>query len=136
MESIWRQGQVMPHFPPLRGTAKTQVLVIGGGMAGLLCAHRLHQAGVDCCVVEENRIAGGVTGNTTAKITAQHGLIYRKLLKNLGQERAKGYLQANLAALDAFRTLCRDNPCDFEEKDHIVFSRDNRGALEAELAAL
>ena len=51
MESIWRQGQVMPHFPPLRGTAKTQVLVIGGGMAGLLCAHQLHQAGVDCCVV-------------------------------------------------------------------------------------
>ena len=70
MESIWRQGQVMPHFPPLRGTVKTQVLVIGGGMAGLLCAHQLHQAGVDCCVVEENRIAGGVTGNTTAKITA------------------------------------------------------------------
>lgn len=136
MESIWRQGQVMPHFPPLRGTAKTQVLVIGGGMAGLLCAHQLHQAGVDCCVVEENRIAGGVTGNTTAKITAQHGLIYRKLLKNLGPERAKGYLQANLAALDAFRTLCRDIPCDFEEKDHIVFSRDDRGALEAELAAL
>ena len=136
MESIWRQGQVMPHFPPLRGTVKTQVLVIGGGMAGLLCAHRLHQAGVDCCVVEENRIAGGVTGNTTAKITAQHGLIYRKLLKNLGPERAKGYLQANLAALDAFRTLCRDIPCDFEEKDHIVFSRDDRGALEAELAAL
>lgn len=136
MESIWRQGQVMPHFPPLRGTVKTQVLVIGGGMAGLLCAHRLHQAGVDCCVVEENRIAGGVTGNTTAKITAQHGLIYRKLLKNLGSERAKGYLQANLAALDAFRTLCRDIPCDFEEKDHIVFSRDDRGALEAELAAL
>ena len=136
MESIWRQGQVMPHFPPLRGTVKTQVLVIGGGMAGLLCAHRLHQAGVDCCVVEENRIAGGVTGNTTAKITAQHGLIYRKLLKNLGQERAKGYLQANLAALDVFRTLCRDIPCDFEEKDHIVFSRDNRAGLEAELAAL
>ena len=136
MESIWRQGQVMPHFPPLRGTVKTQVLVIGGGMAGLLCAHRLHQAGVDCCVVEENRIAGGVTGNTTAKITAQHGLIYRKLLQNLGTERAKGYLQANLSALDAYRDLCRNIPCDFEEKDHIVFSRDDRGALEAELAAL
>ena len=136
MESIWRKGQTMPHFPPLRGTVKTQVLVIGGGMAGLLCAHRLHQAGVDCCVVEENRIAGGVTGNTTAKITAQHGLIYRKLLENLGQERAKLYLQANLFALDAYRELCRSIPCDFEEKDHIVFSRDDRAGLEAELDAL
>ena len=136
MESIWRKGQAMPHFPPLRGTVKTQVLIIGGGMAGLLCALHLQQAGVDCCVVEENRIASGVTGNTTAKITAQHGLIYQKLLQNLGTERAQLYLQANLEALDAFRTLCRDIPCDFEEKDHIVFSRDNRAGLEAELDAL
>ena len=80
MESIWTHTARLPQFPPLEGDANTQVLVIGGGMAGLLCAHELGRAGVQCLVAEAQTIAGGITKNTTAKITAQHGLIYGKLL--------------------------------------------------------
>ena len=76
MESIWTHTARLPQFPPLERDANTQVLVIGGGMAGLLCAHELGRAGVQCLVAEAQTIAGGITKNTTAKITAQHGLIY------------------------------------------------------------
>lgn len=81
----------MPTFPRLDGDLKTDVLVVGGGLAGLLCAHRLKQAGVQCALIEADRICGGVTRNTTAKITSQHGLIYAKLLKKFGQEQARFY---------------------------------------------
>ena len=64
----------MSRFAPLGGDIKTDVLVIGGGLAGILCAYRLSQAGVDCMLVEQGELCRGVTGNTTAKITAQHGL--------------------------------------------------------------
>ena len=76
----------------------TDVLIIGGGIAGLLCAHRLRQAGVDCVLLETKELCGGATGSTTAKITIQHGLIYDRLLHTFGVEKACLYLKANLAA--------------------------------------
>ena len=75
MESIWHKTIQLPQFPQLDGDVSTDVLVIGGGMAGLLCAYQLKRAGVDCIVAERTRIASGVTANTTAKVTCQHGLI-------------------------------------------------------------
>ena len=38
MDSLWTQTARLPRLAPLRGDLKTGVLVIGGGMAGLLCA--------------------------------------------------------------------------------------------------
>ena len=111
MGSVWTDDLRMPCFPPLWGQARTDVLIIGGGMAGLLCARMLQNAGVDCAVAEAASIAGGITKNTTAKITSQHGLIYQQLAKRFGTEKAALYLQANEQALAAFRTLCACISC-------------------------
>jgi len=136
MDSIWTQTAELPKFDPLKGDLKTGVLIVGGGMAGLLCACRLAQAGVDYVLVEADRICGGVTQNTTAKLTSQHGLIYAKLLREFGPEKAKLYLEANQAALDRFRTLCQGVDCDFEERDAYVYSLTDRRKLDQELEAL
>lgn len=135
MSSLWRETR-LPGFPPLEGDCKTDVLIIGGGMAGLLCAHFLKQEGVDCLLLEADTIASGVTGNTTAKLTAQHGLCYADLIKRFGREKAAMYLKANLEALDAYRELCREIDCDFETKASYVYSLDDRAGLEREVKAL
>ena len=136
MESIWHESVRLPQFPRLEGEVSTDVLIIGGGMAGLLCAYQLKQAGVDCVVTERKRIASGVTGNTTAKLASQHGLIYGKIGKQFGLEAAGLYLKANEDALSEYRALCTKIPCDFEEQSHTVYSRQGVQALEAELAVL
>ena len=136
MESIWEKTAQLPKFSPLQQDVRTDVLVIGGGLAGLLCAHKLTRAGVDCVLVEAGRLCGGVTKNTTAKLTVQHGLIYHKLLKEFGLERAKAYLNANLEALEQVRALCQNIPCDFEEKPSYVYALDSRKELEKEVSAL
>ena len=87
-------------------------------------------------VAERKRIASGVTGDTTAKLTSQHGLIYGKIAKKGGLEAAKLYLQANEEALSEYRALCSEIPCDFEDHSHTVYSRQNVAALEEELAVL
>ncbi|MCI8870426.1 MAG: FAD-dependent oxidoreductase [Lawsonibacter sp.] len=135
MESVWRRTARLPSFPPLEGNAETEVLIVGGGMAGVLCAYFLKQAGVDCLLLEAETLGGGVTGNTTAKITSQHGLIYHKLTRSRGAEAARLYLELNQAALERFRALCRDMDCDFQEQDAFVYSR-SRDKLEREAAAL
>lgn len=136
MDSIWTQTAQLPQFDKLRSDLNTDVLIIGGGMAGVLCAYQLAQAGVDYALVEADRIGGGITKNTTAKITSQHGLIYDKLIREFGVERARLYLEANQTALEAYRTLCQDLDCNFEEKDAFVYSVDDRKKIDRELVAL
>lgn len=136
MDSIWTQTEQLPPFDKLRSDLKTDVLIIGGGLAGVLCAYKLAQAGVDYALVEADRICRGITRNTTAKITSQHGLIYDKLIRKFGIERTRLYLEANQGALAEYNALCKDIPCDFEEKDSFVYSLDDRKKLDRELEAL
>ena len=136
MKSVWRKGKKLPDFPRLDGNQKTDVLIIGGGMAGILCAHFLQEMGIDYMLVERSTICSGVTENTTAKITAQHGLLYHKLLKGAGRERAQLVLDANLRARDKYAELCQNIDCDFEERTSYVYSTDNRKKLEQEVEAL
>ena len=136
MDSIWTKTTQLPQFEPLRSDLNTDILIIGGGMAGLLCAYKLAQTGVDYTLVEAGRICGGITKNTTAKITSQHGLIYDKLIREFGVERARLYLEANQEALEEYRTLCKSIDCEFLDKDAFVYSLDSRKKLDQELKAL
>ncbi len=136
MDSIWTKTAQLPQFEPLRSDLNTDVLIIGGGLAGVLCAYKLARAGVDYALVEADRICGGITKNTTAKITSQHGLIYDKLIREFGAEQARLYLEANQGALEEYRALCKNIDCDFEEQDAFVYSIDKRWKLERELKAL
>ena len=135
-ESVWKAQSNLPQFERLDGSRKTDVLIIGGGMAGILCAYFLQKAGVDYVLVEGRKICSGVTQNTTAKISAAHGLIYDKLLRQAGEERAKLYLEANLKAIQSFGELCRGMDCDYKEVASYVYSLDNRKKIEDEADAL
>ncbi len=136
MLSVWTAESKFPSFPKLNGDIKTSVAIIGGGIAGILSAYMLKKQGVDCVVLEANRVCKGVTQNTTAKITSQHGLIYDKLIKNFGIERAKLYLQANENAIKRYRELCENIPCEFETKDNFVYSVNTVRKIEDEIHAL
>lgn len=105
-------------------------------MAGVLCAYMLDKAGVDYTLVEASEICSGITKNTTAKITSQHGLIYSKLIKEFNLEFAKKYLEINEQAIELYRELCKNIDCDFEEKDSFVYSLNSRRKIENELEAL
>lgn len=138
MSSVWSATASLPHFPQLKKDLSVDVLVIGGGMAGILCTWKLSQAGVSCALLEAEEIGGGITQNTTAKLTSQHGLIYHKIMKRYGTEKAQLYLDANEKALEEFRRLCgRDGiDCDFEEKPAYTYSLQDPRILEKELEAL
>lgn len=106
MKSIWAEEPLLT-FPPLRSHVKTDVLIIGGGMSGLLCGYHLQKNGVSCVIAEAADIAGGTTKNTTAKVTAQHGLCFHNLISRFGHGIAGLYLEANQQALEQLRTLSR-----------------------------
>lgn len=136
MLSVWQDSTKLPTFGKLENDIRTDVLIIGGGIAGLLCAYQLEQAGVKYALVEADCICNGITKNTTAKITSQHGLIYHKLVQRFGIEQARMYLEANESALEEYRRLCQSIDCDFETKDSYVYSLNKPWKIAKELDAL
>ncbi len=136
MGSLWRENAPRVQFGELKGNKSTDVLIVGGGIAGVLCAYMLKKAGVDCILLEAGRILRGVTQNTTAKITFCHSLIYDRLICTLGIEKAGLYLGAQKDAAEEYDRLCRDIDCDYEKKTSFVYSLSHRGRIEKEIDAL
>lgn len=134
--SLWTKNTKLPQFPALEQDLNTDVLIIGGGLAGILCAKKLDQAGIRYALIEADRICHGVTGNTTAKITSQHGLIYSKLFQEFDAKTARSYWEANQAALQEYCAMTENVECDFERKDNYIYSTDAAKELGKEFTAL
>jgi len=135
MTSIWNKTTKI-EFDKLSGNIKTDVLIIGGGLCGILCAYMLKNAGVDCVLVEADKICGGITNGTTAKITFQHGLIYSKITDKYGIESAQLYYKSQKSAFDMLTKLAGEKDCDLKFCNSFVYSLNNRELIEKELMAL
>ena len=93
---LWEQGTTPTAFPALKEDRHTEVLVVGGGMAGILCAYMLQQKGIECVLVEAETVGSGVTRGTTAVLTAQHDFLYKDMVNKFGADKSRRYLRANL----------------------------------------
>lgn len=122
MESVWSSEVNFRKRETLNQDIQCDILVIGAGMAGLLTAYMLNKSGRDVVVIDARSIAGGVTKNTTAKITSQHELIYDKLIKEFGEDGASQYARANELAIRRYKEIidAEKIDCDFEHKRRIL----------------
>ena len=136
MKSIWNNDIKKCEFNSLRGDVKTDVLVIGGGLCGILCAYMLKASGVDYVLVEADKICAGVTNGTTAKITYQHGLIFDKIVNKYGIEKAQLYYKSQKDASEKMKAIASQIDDDFEICNSFVYSMDNREIIEKEVKAL
>jgi glycine/D-amino acid oxidase-like deaminating enzyme len=136
MGSLWEEDLPRLNFDTLNGNTSTDVLIIGGGIAGILCAYKLKNAGVNCILVEAKEIFSGITKNTTAKITLQHGLIYDKMIKRFGEDKARLYVEAQIKAMYEYEKLCKCIDCDYEKRDNYVYSLNNLDIIKKEASAL
>ena len=123
--------------PTLRSDISCEVAVIGAGLAGVLIAYLLQERGVPVVVLECRRAGEGITKNTTAKITSQHGLIYKKLLTYKGEQRAMEYAMANELAIRKYEEIINELQidCDYEVLPNYIYSLDNEQKIIQEVEA-
>ncbi|HBI6222925.1 TPA: FAD-dependent oxidoreductase [Clostridium perfringens] len=137
MKSVWSESCKFRKRDALNKDIKTDVLVIGAGIAGVLTAYMLKQKGREVVLIDAAEIASGNTKNTTAKITSQHDLIYSKLIAEFGEEKARQYAKANELAIKKYKEIIEDKriECDFEEKPAYVYSLNEIDVLKEEVEA-
>ncbi len=137
MESLWREQtkKIVPKKVAVEQGMETggiwDVIVVGAGMSGVLIAYYLKEQGKKVLVLEADRIAGGQTEKTTAKITSQHGLLYHDLIKNVGARKAGWYAEANESAIREYGRLIKEKEmdCGFEKAPAYLYST-KKGAEE------
>ena len=105
MRSIWSINDIQKKDKREPLPEHISAAVIGGGMAGILCAWFLMESGVDTVVLAAGTVGSGQTEGTTAKITSQHGLIYSRLTETMGAAAAARSGQASPAALDTYEQI-------------------------------
>ena len=122
--SFWIDSSPDTTFPALSHDVTVDVAIVGGGIAGITTAMLLKKMGKTVAIVESKKIAAGVSGHTTAKVTSLHQLIYADLLKNLGFEKAKVYAESNQAALERVAKFVNDEQidCDFSRRSAYTFA--------------
>lgn len=138
-ESLWTSTTSATDYQSIQEDLCVDVAVVGGGITGLTAAINLKEMGREVAVIEADRIGSGTSGNTTAKLTSQHGLKYNHLATTFGRERAKQYADANEAAIEevAARIDEMDIDAEFHRTSAYVFakSEDDVESLRAEAKA-
>ncbi|NOV02296.1 FAD-dependent oxidoreductase [Paenibacillus planticolens] len=138
-ESLWTATSNTPSFPKLTNDIKVDVAIVGAGISGITTAYLLSKQGLKVALIEAGRMLTGTTGHTTAKITAQHDLIYDEFISHFGEEQTKLYYEANAEALQFMKQTIHEHQisCDFTEEDAYVYTNLDEfiGKIAAESAA-
>ncbi|GAA0485687.1 iron-sulfur-binding protein [Paractinoplanes deccanensis] len=139
LTSYWMQTTPATAYPALDGDAEADVVVIGGGIAGLCTAWELTEAGRRVVLVEADRIAAGVTGYTTAKLSALHTLVYDQVRRSFGAEAARLYAESQQDAVERVASVSArlGIDCDLERVPAYTYveSPDGLDAIHAEVRA-
>ena len=135
MNSLWIETtKNQLHLKSLTQNLETEVCIIGAGLFGLTTAYYLTKQGKKVVVIEKDDIGEKVSGNTTGKITSQHGLFYSHLIDDYGIDYAQKYLEVNEKAIQNIKEIIDTEQieCDFEEQSAYVFTTNQDEVIEIE----
>jgi glycine/D-amino acid oxidase-like deaminating enzyme/nitrite reductase/ring-hydroxylating ferredoxin subunit len=137
--SYWIASVAPLAFASLEKDIDADILIIGGGIAGLTTAYCLLKAGRKIVLVEDGFIGSGESGRTTAHLTAALDDRYYEIEKAFGREGSGKAAESHTAAIDWIEaTIKGENiTCDFERVDGFLFIHpsDTREHLEKEYPA-
>ena len=135
-QSIWLKDNLDSEFDALHNDVETDVLIIGGGIVGVLCAYELSKRKINYILVEQGKIGQKTSKDTTAFLSIQHDTLYQDLIKDHGIKKARQYLDINHKALRKYKELSKKYDFDYEEFSSSLFSTSNEEKIYKEYKAL
>jgi glycine/D-amino acid oxidase-like deaminating enzyme len=113
-----------PEYATFTGEMKADVVVVGGGMAGVFAAYMLTEAGRKVILLEKDRLGGGYTVCTTAFLTQSIDTDTRDLIKLFGKTGAKEILNSHQTAIDLTESIIKREKidCDFVRCSNYIYA--------------
>jgi glycine/D-amino acid oxidase-like deaminating enzyme/nitrite reductase/ring-hydroxylating ferredoxin subunit len=137
--SLWLDTAPATRYPALEGDLDVDVAVVGGGIAGLTTALLLKRDGARVAVIEAVRVGSGVTGCTTAKVSALQSTIYSRIKGRHGTDTAAVYADASMAGVERVAALVHTEGigCELERRPAVTYAAgpDQVDAVEKEAEA-
>jgi len=132
-KSIWTNEINEKIYPELKENINCEILIIGGGMAGINTALNLKD-NENVVLIDKDKIGYGVTSHTTGKLTYLQGTVYTDIQKAHDFNTAKRYLESQKDAikmvLDNIKKYNID--CDLEKSDSYLFTAEEDKRLNNE----
>jgi glycine/D-amino acid oxidase-like deaminating enzyme/nitrite reductase/ring-hydroxylating ferredoxin subunit len=121
--SVWMATASTPVQPRLRENIRTDVCIIGAGIAGMTTTYLLAKEGRSVVVIDDGAIGGGMTGRTTAHLTNAYDDRYVEMEKLHGANGVRLIAESHTAAIDKVEEIARDEQidCGFERLDGYLF---------------
>ena len=128
MQSIWAKDYHQWYCPQVKQNLETPILIIGGGLAGLMCAYELMQDKKDFILVEARELIHGVTANTTAQISLAHDTLYEDIKKSHGEKTAQAYLINQINGLKRIKEIIAAEKiaCHYHEESTILGANETK----------
>jgi len=125
--SVWMATANTPSQSRLKENIRTDVCIIGAGIAGMTTAYLLAKEGRSVVVLDDGPIGGGMTGRTTAHLTNAFDDRYVEMEKMHGEDGSRLIADSHTAAIDKVEQIVREEHinCDFERLDGFLFTPPN-----------
>lgn len=124
---------------PLSGEQRSEIAVVGAGIAGISCAYHLEKAGFQVTVVEEQGVAAGATNYSSGVLYFGSGTGFASAIELFGKEKAKALWDESKAAIDDLASLAKAIPAaGLRDTGLTLVARDEKeqNDLKAEAAAM
>jgi glycine/D-amino acid oxidase-like deaminating enzyme/nitrite reductase/ring-hydroxylating ferredoxin subunit len=128
MKSIWMKDYIKKNLPSINKNIDTPILIIGGGIAGLMCAYNFMKNGLKFILVDSKTLASGVSSNTTAQVSISHDKLYNEISKKHGEEQAVAYLKSQMEGLEIIKQIIKveNINCDYKEESTILCAKEEK----------
>lgn len=122
--SLWLKDGISQKFPSLKSNESCDVCIVGAGITGITTAYILSELNFDVILIDRDTPMNLTTGNTTAKFTFQHDIIYSKIIENYGLEEALLYYEAQTQGFQFVKKIVNDYniPCDFKNTYAMLYA--------------
>jgi gamma-glutamylputrescine oxidase len=117
-------------LPPLRQTIRADVVVVGGGMMGLMCARTLSARKQRVCILEADTCGGGASGRSSGLITPDSELELGDLVRGFGSELGPWLWDFASDGVNAIRQAVSEDQiaCDFQPHEALFIAATSAGA--------
>lgn len=122
-KSIWKENVSNRKLKSLDKDIACDILIIGGGIAGLSTAYFLKNVNKEIVLIDKDKCGEGASSKNTGKLTFMQELIYHKLESNYSEKVATLYLESQKEAINLATKIVKDNniDCNLYEEDAYVF---------------